>query len=779
MDISIKRLAAGKPPDIEFPCPPFKAFANEQVSSRDLFYSLMNVDENIEVLPVAFRQVREILDRCDGSAIPSTFASFSESVEKLPEYLERISNWRDEQEKIFRQISRELSIDAWLHLLKQHAPLALVEGCWLQYASSAITSHTNVATALLRIHSYRVGYGETPAHLGNSYTNMLESHGIYLPDISTRTFSTLPDVTDNGYAMPAFELSISQFSRVFLPELLGYNVFKTAYGLCPFISAFQDVVKSDTFKKAYFERFDAKEIKVISPALAVHAIEAYLSLCRQHVKDSDALVAAAYKRVWAGIEAGFRLAVQATDALSELSSGSEFSPRSKMATLVRNKAPHAFGYHKKRVHQGKSLDEWFNPESLDVDKFLDYFAKSPFIKPGDSANSPLLKNLISFKGPMFRIFSDSEIQTISRWIDSLVSDSKNIGTVVSPTVVSPTDIRNAAKGTRSISSLFYEVGQDRKGRTINSISGQRRYESKDLRELYNTLLNIELHPEALFYARQFADEWLARASVGIQNGAQALPFDRYSHEALDTWLHAQHRRQVNSYQENFVEPELTKDQVIRSSVQLCPMVFIDGAWLQKAGSAVSCGTPIGSLLYHIYSDELGNGSTELNHPNVYRELMKQMKVNLPRFEDRAFSASQKFDDSSFEVPVFWLCISQFPKRFLPELLGLNLAMELSGVGGSYRSASDMLKHYGFDPHFIDLHNTIDNVSTGHTAMATTAVKLHMDDMLIRGGRQEVQRQWNRVWTGYRALSPKKGLSVSLRAKAKIMLSRRAQEFLAI
>jgi hypothetical protein len=84
---------------------------------------------------------------------------------------------------------------------------------------------------------------------------------------------------------------------------------------------------------------------------------------------------------------------------------------------------------------------------------------------------------------------------------------------------------------------------------------------------------------------------------------------------------------------------------------------------------------------------------------------------------------------------------------------LNLAMELSGVGGSYRNGIDTLRHHGFDPCFVVLHNNIDNVSTGHTRMAIDAIKCHMDEMFARGGTPLVEEHWRRIWTGYRALAP--------------------------
>ena len=200
----------------------------------------------------------------------------------------------------------------------------------------------------------------------------------------------------------------------------------------------------------------------------------------------------------------------------------------------------------------------------------------------------------------------------------------------------------------------------------------------------------------------------------------------------------------------------SRQDVIDSSLQLCPMVLIDGAWLQRFGNVALSRTAVGARLFRIYLDEVGNGDTRENHPNIYRELMREMDVDIPEFGTIEFCRWPGFRDNAFLVPAFWLAISQFPRHFLPELLGLNLAMELSGVGGTYRSAADALRHYGYSSTFVDLHNTVDNISTGHTAIALDAIKIHLDEMQERGGLDEVQRHWRRVWTGYLALVPPAG-----------------------
>jgi hypothetical protein len=77
-------------------------------------------------------------------------------------------------------------------------------------------------------------------------------------------------------------------------------------------------------------------------------------------------------------------------------------------------------------------------------------------------------------------------------------------------------------------------------------------------------------------------------------------------------------------------------------------------------------------------------------------------------------------------------------------------MELSGVGGSYRAAQKFMKHYRFPTIFVDLHNTIDNVSTGHSAWAADAIDEHMREVTEIG---DPNAEWLRIRTGYESLAP--------------------------
>lgn len=74
------------------------------------------------------------------------------------------------------------------------------------------------------------------------------------------------------------------------------------------------------------------------------------------------------------------------------------------------------------------------------------------------------------------------------------------------------------------------------------------------------------------------------------------------------------------------------------------------------------------------------------------------------------------------------------------------------MGGSYRSARRFLRHYGFSTAFVDLHNTIDNVTTGHSAWAVDAIDAYMRQVAATKPA-ELAEHWLRVRVGYESLAP--------------------------
>jgi hypothetical protein len=90
------------------------------------------------------------------------------------------------------------------------------------------------------------------------------------------------------------------------------------------------------------------------------------------------------------------------------------------------------------------------------------------------------------------------------------------------------------------------------------------------------------------------------------------------------------------------------------------------------------------------------------------------------------------------------------------------------VGGSYRDARVALRHHGFSTQFVDLHNTIDNVATGHSAWAADAIDGYLADLPAVSGPGGEADAWERIRIGHRSLNPPAGRSAELYATLRAL-----------
>jgi Iron-containing redox enzyme len=715
---------------------------------RQMFNTLLTLERCLEARTAALSLVNAELSLA--KCMPrNELDGWSLASPSPRQWATEISRWRRWASSAIPHFPIVLSPRDWRALVRHHAPIAQVEGCWLQFMSGPATSHTAVSSEVLRSHAAYAGYGNKTLNVGNRYCDLMRSLGVALPELLTWEFATDVSIAEPGWRTGAFELAAAAYPVRFLPELLGYNLFRACYGLCPIIESGYFVLSAEGAATGYFDFYRSQDIQARLRDAALRAIEAFLALKSGDTSSADE-PDQDLQRIKLGIETAKMLCENWLAFATTFVTGQTSSPFEQMMELVRSKAAYAFGYHRHSRLGAKSVDDYLNPSNVDPEALLRDLARSPYVRPNDSERSPLLSRLAAFGGPMFRVFSPDELQTIARWIDSLP-----VGAEVEANAMPAAHSAQRTKFRSSEPPRALEVAAKPAPAAIPPVSARGR---PALREMYHQLLYIESFPEVLPHAAGFVEEWLVRSQAGMYVDDRRVPIASYSPEGLAAWLDDRHRVQASSYSTLRAGEMPSREEVIRQSTQLCPMVFIDGAWLQWAPAVAMSRTHLGSLLYQIYADELGNGEVRQNHPNVYRELMAQMAVPVPPFGTREFAYWDGFHDESFEVPTFWLAISRFPQRFMPELLGLNLAMELSGVGGSYRSAGDLLRRYGYSSAFVDLHNTIDNVSTGHTAMAFRAITLHMDQVAEHAGSGGLQRQWLRIWTGYRALQPPSGFA---------------------
>ncbi|MFD6752737.1 iron-containing redox enzyme family protein [Micromonospora gifhornensis] len=619
------------------------------------------------------------------------------------------------------------------------APLALRSGAWLQWQSAPGNADDETVLRILTLYASDVGVGRPQDSRGSVYLSLLRQ--LHLSEHAAPVARLVhdPRVADHHFHLPATLLAMSRRPEDFRPELVGADLCLRTVGLLPALRLVRQVHPQ------------LVDWTAIDPSAARAGDElSGLQLCLAIVENGfdDGELA----RVRTGFQWAFTVLKRWSGSLfAELDEARD--PAYEMAELLRHRAREGAVYHQVFAIAGRSLSDWLQDARTDPSELLAELAKSRLVKPGRSADSPLVNGLVSERGPMFRVFSPADLLVIRRWIDSLPTRQPE-----------PEPPKRAPEADAVSAKLLATVmaGPVDDGR-----------EPGDIREAYHLLQQRTDTPAIRRFALDYVRGWLARSRHRMASDPQRLP-DVWGREGLRPWLVEQHDRQGRDFEASATTPMPTREELIDSTVQLAPLTLIDGAWLQGFTDYEHAASEQGYFLFETYWDELGNGVPRLNHPLIYRQVLAEMDIKVPPTASREFAMWEGFRDESFELPVYWLSIGRFPRTFMPEILGLNLAMELSGVGGTYRRARQALKKYGFSTKFVDIHNTIDNVATGHSAWAADAVDTYLASLPVSHGAGAVAEVWERVRTGFRSLNPPSGLL----ARRAFRRARRASRSLA-
>src|SRR6478672_3032968 len=274
------------------------------------------------------------------------------------------------------------------------------------------------------------------------------------------------------------------------------------------------------------------------------------------------------------------------------------------------------------------------------------------------------------------------------------------------------------------------------------------------RDYFHIMLNLDSFDGFQPTARSLAEGYL-KASRRLQKSpgmeAELRPF-AYTKQALEARLDQIYQGladDVAHYEAKQSWSLRTKDDVLEWILQMAPFNQTDGAWLRMIAE-VGPMDDVQSLLFTIYTDELGGGNPELNHANVYTKLLRSAGFDLPNIRSRAYVDNADLVDAAFTLPLFQLVVSQFSQDYFPELLGMTLYLEWSSV--ELKNMVLLSRHFGLDTQFYELHVAIDNASTGHGAMALRAIELYLEQVRVDSGDDAVQDQWSRIWDGYVAFA---------------------------
>lgn len=610
------------------------------------------------------------------------------------------------------------------------APLALVSGAWLQWATEPANAEEETALAVLTLYASDIGAGSPRASRGEAYRELLRR--LRVADYVSPTSHVVRDtrISDVAFYLPAVLLAMSRRPNMFLPEILGADLCLRAVGLLPALSIVHDseAVHSDW--------------SALDPATdRLDGVAGGLEQCRAAI---ESLIRSSPGEVERRISAGFEWALMSLtrwSALLRTELVDAIDPAHEMADLLRRRAGEAAVYHQGFRLAGRPLSSWLEECGQSPYPLMDALAASRLIKPGRAEGSRLVTSLVSDRGPMFRVFSPQELDILRRWIDSLPPAGGGRRTRARE--------HDAAPG----------AGNAGVAVPVSAMSGPAGSRSdpvpESLRDAYHQLQTRASSPRLLVWAEAYVRGWLARSRLGVRASDDQLP-EVWTSEGLRPWLLDQHARHARAFEADAGAALPSREALIESTLQLAPLTLIDGSWVGGFTDYEQASSDVGRFLFEIYWDELGNGQPSLNHPRIYRELLDEMGVQLPPTHSRAFAESRLLKEWSLELPVYWLSISKFPLTFVAEVLGLNVAMELAGVGGGYRRTRMALQHHGFSTSFVDIHNTIDNVGTGHSAWAADAVDAYMNALANAQGRKAQLAAWHRVRVGFASLTPPDG-----------------------
>jgi hypothetical protein len=690
------------------------AQALDDAGDRQLFYRLMHPDCSGSVLQAVnarlVRQFNQLENRVGQTKL------FSEQFDDLENELRRLHN--------STRIVSLASTDGLRGAIRQYAPMALLEGCWLQSTSNAALAHTGTAACLFQVYTSYLGFRPGLKKRVLLYRKVLDDFNIILPETHTHLFAFHPGFVDAAFQAPLTSMCLAQLPSTFLPEILGFNLahaFNLSQSLRLIELMAQSAEKIPDSLKHYLHHSQALEIR----ELALQAAKVFIE--QQPIEHQSQL--------WSKLSLGVALYNDVESDLVDALQRQSTDIQKVYLGFIQTKQqvvdqPIADQDNASAINLcGNQLNDWFVNEPLIAVKFM---------KEILNADNPQHQN-----AQMRRFFSESSVFQ-ERGLQA--AEQHQLQQLVEKLVVLDTTIDRV--------DVNHQLSQSEKNADQNKIDNTRlkplrKYTS---RQLYFELLNLESHPQCLSAAYQFVGKYLAKSHADLRRiRPDYLRLIEFSDAGFDQQIKTIYQAEASQHKAFIAPPKLSKEAYLWGIEQFAPVLLVDGSWLQNVALAGNHQHSIANYLLRIYADEIGDGRSDWNHANVYRQLLKSTGIQLPEFSSEQFSQHQGFLDSAFDLPVFFLTVSQFPSSFEAEIIGLNLAIELSGLGSTYSRLVDDLKYWKIDPTIVSLHLSIDNLATGHAALAHDAVVVYLDQILNISGYAEMQKHWERIWAGYLAL----------------------------
>jgi hypothetical protein len=264
-------------------------------------------------------------------------------------------------------------------------------------------------------------------------------------------------------------------------------------------------------------------------------------------------------------------------------------------------------------------------------------------------------------------------------------------------------------------------------------------------ELCFYLVNAERYPAVRPYARELATAVLAGVAQLLEGdpvlGAVSAP--PYSERGVAEMVAETHARNVAQRRRGERDPWADL-HAARAPIE----DILDGFWLQGFADVTRIHLEEYGWLFRIYASEMGDGQLGWNHNAIARSGMVR---EVGAAAALALTDPRLYDAFSIRLPTLaLLAMSVNTQHFLPEILGVNLALEATGVGGWYQTMWKRAQREGdrWQALYFRLHNSIDNYASGHTSWSIAAVQAFMT-RVREAAPQAVEEQWRRIWRLWR------------------------------
>jgi hypothetical protein len=668
---------------------------------RELFCKLfLDLEDHPHFLEPAFIFAAAALERAEAPAITD---------EAPRPFMDGLVAWADARPSVYIPAEHGSSWPA--RVAREFAPMGLADGAWLRGSVQANTIETEVGMRLLRQFMLRFGDPGSREAYSQRYVALLRSLGTPPDSITRWDWDDSPACTPLSYEHGLLGLSLGLFPASFHLETLGFNLWMACVGPCPLLVRLEPELRLRDACLRYLDLQDRDALTSLARDAVVHALLDPAPGARERISRGFAAAERSYQR-WQDAMCGRNVPVTARQFVLET-----------IARKARFSAEH-HGQVRLGPHDLQQLMQ-AGPEGHE--QLLDALALSPLIRPGQPDKSPLLSHSLSIDGPMFDAFTAAEVQDLREWVASLPEPAERLprpeAVPLAGQYAPPQD-----------PASFEEFAFARYGELSNT-------------ERYCCVANSDLHPGMYVFGRFFVEEVLDKIRLAFESDPRlnSMVPPPYSERALAEMVAAQHDANVRSRSEK-PENSDTPDGADNDLTHYIGAIF-DGCWLQGFADVQRAGLEEYGWLFRIYASEQGDGRMVWNHCRIFRHCFAALGPNifLPKTEPELYSL---FDVSAGSLAKFAVALNT--RRFLPEILGTNLGIEASGVGGwhfeSWKVAEGEGKTWKALAH--RLHNSIDNYADGHTKWSLAAVQAFMRRVRDTSST-DLEAQWQRVWRLWR------------------------------